>query len=147
MRDHPIEALISSVLENLKKMVDANTVIGESIVTPNGVTIIPVTKLACGFGCGGGEYAQKAGEDSIPFGGGTGGGISLNPLGFIYITADGDKVDFIPFKEGNASAIDTLFEGASNLFNNIKWHKKKGKTEEAADEVVADIVEEMAEEK
>ena len=60
---HPIEMLMSSVLENLKKMVDANTVIGEPINLPNGVSIIPVTKLNCGFGCGGGEYGQKAGVE------------------------------------------------------------------------------------
>ncbi|MEG2405743.1 MAG: spore germination protein GerW family protein [Clostridiales bacterium] len=73
---HPIESLMTSVLENLKKMVDANTVIGEPINLPNGVSIIPVTKLSCGFGCGGGEYNQKADTDKVPFGGGTGGGIS-----------------------------------------------------------------------
>ncbi len=146
MRDHPIETLISSVLENLKKMVDANTVIGEPIITPNGVTIIPVTKLSCGFGCGGGEYSQKVGESNIPFGGGTGGGVSLNPLGFIYITADGNKVDFIPLKEGgSSSAIDSLFESASSLISNIKWPKKKGKAEEDAEDVVEDIVDQVSE--
>ena len=53
MSEHPIESLMTSALENLKKVVDANTVIGEPILLPNNVSIIPVTKLTCGFGCGG----------------------------------------------------------------------------------------------
>ena len=62
MSQHPIEGLMASVLENLKKVVDANTVIGEPMNLPNGTSIIPVTKLACGFGCGGGEYGKGGTE-------------------------------------------------------------------------------------
>ena len=73
MSEHPIEGLMASVLENLKKVVDANTVIGEPMNLPNGTSIIPVTKLSCGFGCGGGEYGKQGTDMKMPFGGGTGG--------------------------------------------------------------------------
>lgn len=141
MSEHPIESLMSSVLENLKKVVDANTVIGEPILLPNNVSIIPVTKLSCGFGCGGGEYGQKEGASKIPFGGGTGGGISLQPLGFISVSDQ--EVKFIPLDSNTPSGIaDIVIEGIAKLASEFSRSKKK---KENCGEDVGDIIAEATE--
>ena len=57
--DHPIGDLMQTTLENIKDMVDVNTVIGEPIPTVNGPTIIPVSRVSFGFLAGGGEYDLK----------------------------------------------------------------------------------------
>ena len=131
MSQHPIEGLMASVLENLKKVVDANTVIGEPINLPNGTSIIPVTKLACGFGCGGGEYGKSGTEQRLPFVGGTGGGISVQPLGFIAATAD--DVKFVHIDDASpAGNMDAIVDSIVKLCKNFS----KKKAESPAEEVV-----------
>lgn len=137
MSQHPIEGLMASVLENLKKVVDANTVIGEPMNLPNGTSIIPVTKLTCGFGCGGGEYGKQGTEQRLPFGGGTGGGISVQPLGFIAATAD--DVKFVHIDDASpAGNIDAAVDSIIKLCKSFT--KKK---EAVAEEIVEEVVEEV----
>lgn len=141
MSEHPIEGLMTSVLENLKKMVDANTVIGDPMNLPNGTSIIPITKLTCGFGCGGGEYGKQE-TNKMPFGGGTGGGISLQPLGFIAVTAD--DVKFIHIDDDSIGGnIDSVVESVVKLVKNL-GKKKKEETAaetEGTEEVVVEVTE------
>ena len=140
MSQHPIEGLMASVLENLKKVVDANTVIGEPMNLPNGTSIIPVTKLTCGFGCGGGEYGKEGTEQKLPFGGGTGGGISVQPLGFIAATAD--DVKFVHIDDASpAGNLDAVVDSIIKLCKSFT--KKK---EEVVEEVVEVAVEAAPEE-
>ena len=130
MSEHPIEGLMTSVMENLKKVVDANTVIGEPINLPNGVSIIPVTKLSCGFGAGGGEYGKADANIKLPFGGGTGGGISVQPLGFISCTAT--DVRFIHIDDASpAGNVDSIVESVIKLVKGISDRKKKADNDEA----------------
>lgn len=133
MNDHPIETLMTSALENLKKVVDANTVIGEPMNLPNGTSIIPVTKLSCGFGFGGGEYGTQGKDVRMPFGGGTGGGVSVVPLGFIAVTAD--DVKFVHIDDaspaGNVDAIvDSIIKFCKTIGN------KKAEKAQAEEEIV-----------
>ena len=65
MEKHPIENIMAATLENIRDMVDVNTVIGEPIPTSEGSTIIPLSRVSFGFVAGGGEYAQKA-QPSAP---------------------------------------------------------------------------------
>ena len=133
MSQHPIEGLMASVLENLKKVVDANTVIGEPMNLPNGTSIIPVTKLTCGFGCGGGEYGKQGTEQRLPFGGGTGGGISVQPLGFIAATAD--DVKFVHIDDASpAGNIDAVVDSIIKLCKSFT--KKKEETVRQSAELV-----------
>ena len=98
---------------------------------PNGTSIIPVTKLACGFGCGGGEYGKSGTEQRLPFGGGTGGGISVQPLGFIAATAD--DVKFVHIDDASpAGNMDAIVDSIVKL---CKTFSKK-KAESPAEEVV-----------
>lgn len=138
MSDHPIEALMTSVLENLKKVVDANTVIGDPMNLPNGTSIIPVTKLTCGFGCGGGEYGKQEANAKMPFGGGTGGGISMQPLGFIAVTAD--DVKFIHIDDDSiGGSVDSVVESIVKLVKNFGKKKDKEAAAESGEEVVVEV--------
>ncbi|MCF8011003.1 MAG: GerW family sporulation protein [Clostridiales bacterium] len=89
---HPIEGLMKTTMENLKQMTDVNTVIGDAVESPDGSVIIPISKVACGFGAGGGEFetvdesSEGQSQESLPlFGGGSGGGVSVKPLGFLVV--------------------------------------------------------------
>lgn len=91
--DHPIGNLMQTTLENIKDMVDVNTVIGEPIPTVNGPTIIPVSKVSFGFLAGGGEYdLNRLPDTETPFAGGSGAGVSVQPVGFLVVGQDGVKV-------------------------------------------------------
>ena len=92
--DHPIGQLMQTTLENIKDMVDVNTVIGEPIPTSGGATIIPVSKVSFGFLSGGGEYdaAKQPANMNLPFAGGSGAGVSVQPVGFLVVGQDGVKV-------------------------------------------------------
>ncbi|WP_102026773.1 GerW family sporulation protein [Salirhabdus sp. Marseille-P4669] len=111
MAEHPIQGLMSTALENLKEMVDVNTIIGDPIETPDGSTVIlPVSKVGFGFAAGGSEFKgqkQKSQEDSsdnsddeqsskgsdkLPFGGGSGGGVSISPVAFLIVNQNGVKM-------------------------------------------------------
>ena len=91
--DHPIGNLMQTTLENIKDMVDVNTVIGEPIPTVNGPTIIPVSKVSFGFLADGGEYdLNRLPDTETPFAGGSGAGVSVQPVGFLVVGQDGVKV-------------------------------------------------------
>ena len=82
---HPISNMMQTALENIKDMVDVNTVIGDAIETGDGNTIIPVSRVCFGFVAGGGEYGSQdahrlvtdnAQDNALPFAGGSGAGVS-----------------------------------------------------------------------
>ena len=91
MDKHPIENLMATTMENLRDMIDVNTVIGEPISTQDGSTVVPVSRVSFGFVAGGGEYAcqgsavghDSGADDALPFAGGTGAGVTVSPLGFL----------------------------------------------------------------
>lgn len=91
----PIEQLMGEAMKNIKAMVDANTIVGDVITTPDGTTIIPITRVSVGFGAGGSEFGARPGPDGEKgkmFGGGTGGGISMNPVAFLVVTKDSVRI-------------------------------------------------------
>ena len=96
--ENKIEDIIRASLENMRTMVDANTVIGDPYTTPSGTTVIPVSKISMGFASGGldyfGKQAQKSGDNSKlghqNFGGGGGSGLSVSPVGFLVINKEGE---------------------------------------------------------
>jgi sporulation protein YtfJ len=81
---HNITEILNTSLENLKKLVDVDTVVGKPITTPEGTVIIPVSKVTFGFGAGGGDIPTTKGGS--PFGGGSGGATTITPLAFLVIT-------------------------------------------------------------
>ena len=88
IQDQKINRAMQTALENIKDMIDVNTVIGEAVIAGNGNTVIPVSRVSFGFVAGGGDYG-KTSEPCLPFAGGSGAGISLQPVGFLVIGPDG----------------------------------------------------------
>ena len=131
MEKHPIESLMGVSMDNIKDMVDVNTVIGDPVQTQDGSTIIPISRVAFGFVAGGGEYAVEDGKnhpiptDVFPFAGGTGAGVSVQPVGFLVVT---DKqVKMLPAQ--TTGAMERMVELLPQLIEelNAKDEKKKNK--------------------
>ena len=110
MSEHPIQGLMDTTLEKIKQMVDMNTIIGDPIITQDGTTIIPVSKIAYGFASGGSEFGNKQQPENTLFGGGGGAGVTINPVAFIAIS-HGD-VKLLNVSNGtNEKAIAMVQEG------------------------------------
>ena len=82
--------MLENTIAKIREMVDVNNVIGDPITTPDGVTIIPVSKVSVGFGGGGSDFVSKnVNRQENPFGGGVGGGVKVSPVCFL-IVKDGN---------------------------------------------------------
>ena len=99
--------MLENTIQKIREMVDVNSVIGQPIHTPDGVTIIPVSKVSVGFGGGGSEFNGKASGEN-PFGGGVGGGVKVTPVCFL-IVKDGN-VRMMPVAEPANSTADRIVE-------------------------------------
>ena len=110
MDKHPIQGLMSATMENLRDMIDVNTIIGEPIATQDGSTVIPVSRVSFGFLAGGGEYGGKPApapaEDGLPFAGGSGAGVTVQPLGFL--VTNREQVRLLPAQ--SYQPIDRIIE-------------------------------------
>ena len=93
-QQHPIDNMMQTTMESIRGMVDVNTVVGAPVMDQKGTTIIPISKVSFGFVAGGGEYAIEDNKqkpvptDVFPFAGGTGAGVSIQPMGFL-VSGDG----------------------------------------------------------
>ncbi len=89
MSDHPIEGLMTTAMQSIKEMVDVNTIVGDAVQAPDGTVIIPISKVSFGFAAGGGDYSTDKdspgaqGDKKLPFAGGSGAGVSINPVAFM----------------------------------------------------------------
>lgn len=96
MSDHPIQGLMKTAMENLKEMVDVNTIVGDPVETPDGSVILPISKVGFGFAAGGSEFlmdgTSSSTENKHPFGGGSGGGVSITPIAFLIVSGKGVKM-------------------------------------------------------
>lgn len=110
MENHPIENLMQSTMENIKNMVDVNTIVGNTILTPDGASIIPISKVSFGFASGGSEYDSAINSDlgKYPFGGGSGAGVSLKPVAFLFIKSDSVRLLPVDQKNPYDRIIDTV---------------------------------------
>lgn len=121
METHPIESLMKSTLENLKAMIDVNTVIGDPIKSQDGTLIIPISKVSLGFASGGSEFSQQNSRDEdskYPFGGGSGSGVSVKPVAFLVI--QNSSVRLIPVDQQNINIFDRLLDQIPNIINLFK---------------------------
>ena len=95
MAQHPIESLMSTSMESIREMVDVNTVVGDAVQTQDGSTIIPISRVSFGFVAGGGEYAgglHLSDTEDMPFAGGAGAGVSVQPMGFLVCSPNGVRL-------------------------------------------------------
>ncbi len=142
MSNHPIEGMIGVAMENIKKMVDVNTIVGEPVQTPDGTTIIPISKVAFGFGAGGSEFnagKNDANKENAMFGGGSGGGVTINPVAFLVVNSQ--QIKLLPISSTpNAvdKIIDTVPEVITKINSFIKTAKEKKNGETTVEVEVAE---------
>lgn len=133
MNESRLDGTIRTSLENLKKIVDVNTVVGEPIVSAGGVTVIPVSKVSLGFVSGGADFAGKKAENTErpgSFAGGGGSGVTILPVGFLVIKADGN-VEFLAAESksqsGAVGSVVDLIEKSPDIVEKFKrLFAKKG---------------------
>lgn len=83
---HPIEGLMRTAMQSLEGMIDVNTVVGDAVETREGTVVVPVSQVSFGFVAGGGQYGSGRREDAaLPFGGGSGAGVSVRPVAFLVV--------------------------------------------------------------
>lgn len=121
-KDETIEDLIKTSLDRVKGLMETNTIVGDSISAPNGVTIIPISKVSVGFVVGGGEYTGKVKvKNHMPMAGGSGCGMSVSPVGFIIINKE--DIKFVDVE--NKSAFQTVLNLINKLINSLGKDKKE----------------------
>ncbi len=115
---HPIENLLQTTMKELKEMVDVNTIVGDAFVSPNGSTIIPVSKVSFGFVTGGAEYNDKLKTEvsARPFAGGCASGITISPVAFLI--SDGSNVKLM--SSNPKCAIEKIIDNAPQIISEMR---------------------------
>lgn len=136
MSEHPIQGLMTTAMESIRDMVDVNTIVGDAVQAPDGTVIIPISRVAFGFAAGGGEYNKCCDIDEekdddeestskksskYPFAGGSGAGVSINPVAFMVVGQD--QIKLLPVNT-NAS-LDRIFDLVPELLNKANDAIKK----------------------
>lgn len=130
MSEHPIQGLMGTTMEKIREMVDVNTIIGDPITCPDGTVIIPVSKVGFGFAAGGSDWPSKQPKEL--FGGGSGAGISIQPLAFLVVSNGDVRILQMDNSENTADRmvgiVPDVIQSIGDLFS-----KKKEKKEKAAE--------------
>ncbi len=130
MSEHPINGLMDTTLDKLKQMVDVNTVIGTPITTPDGATIIPVSKVIYGFASGGSEFNSKKADSQNLFGGGSGAGVTITPLAFISIyNGEVKMLNISAYQDSGDRAVGIIPDVVDKVVGLFKKDKKEEKSE------------------
>lgn len=157
MAEHPIQGLMTTAMESIKDMVDVNTIVGDAVQAPDGTVIIPISRVAFGFAAGGGEYGGEpageqgtsAGEDEdeedtgglgwkFPFAGGSGAGVSINPVAFMVV--GNEQIKLLPVNIN--SSVDKILDLVPEIWRKandtvkekilVRKEKKSGNAKEEA---------------
>ena len=133
--EHPIGNLMNTTMDKIKEMVDVNTIVGEPITSPDGTLIIPVSKVSYGFAAGGSDLPTKK-ENKDCFGGGSGAGITIQPVAFL--TVYKGEVKMLPIEKYDG-ATDRVVGMIPDLVDKLTEvvDKLKGKKDAPA-EVIED---------
>lgn len=162
MMNHPIEGLMNTAMSSIKDMIDVDTIIGEPISTGIDTLIIPISKVSFGFAAGGSEfkgetineYSKKEKEEQVqyrlPFGGGSGAGVSIDPVAFLVVS--NGMVKLLPVTHDSyvdklIDYVPDLLEKSGELLKNMKDKNKcvqelKDKIEEHLEEDLEDSIDE-----
>lgn len=141
MNENKVNDLIENSLAKIRELTGTETVVGDPIYTPNGTLILPVSKISMGFATGGLDFGKKKDEEGKKpnnYGGGGGTGVTVTPVAFLILSAEG-KIDLIPVTEAkNVDTVDkisALIERSPDILKRLKdvLIKKKEEKEEKKD--------------
>ena len=124
---HAIEGLMGVSMEKIREMVDVNTIIGDPINTPDGTTIIPISKVSFGFASGGSDLPNKQTKDL--FGGGAGAGVTIQPLAFLVVKGGDVKLLQMTVNADAANGIINMVPDVVDKIGGIINDRKKNKAE------------------
>lgn len=141
----PIEGLLSVAMENIKSMVDVSTIVGEPVTTPEGATIVPISRVSFGFGAGGSEFGtnplDKKSEQKS-FGGGSGGGATIKPVAFLVVNKDTIRILPISDTISTVDRVVDMIPEAINKFNSLVTGIKSKKQEKTTSSVQTTVISE-----
>ena len=147
----PLKQIIDTALAKIGSVADVNTVIGEPIKLPDGIVVIPFSKVSVGFASGGADYdgKEKAADKPPHFAGGNGAGVSVTPLGFLVIDKDGVRMLDLKHSESFSAdpvskmlnSVNSIIDKAPSLAMKLKEVFAKSKSEKPVDEAVEEAVE------
>lgn len=129
MNENKVNKLLGVSMDKIKEMVDVNTVIGDPINTPDGTTIIPVSRVSYGFGAGGSDLPSKNVQSGGLFAGGSGAGITVQPIAFLVISNGNVRMMQV---EPYISSMDRIVATVPDVVDKITdfFNKKKDEQEE-----------------
>ena len=123
-KKHPVSELMRSTIEKVHELVDTNVIVGQPINTPDGVTLIPISRVNFGFGSGGGDYGKVQPKG---FGGGGGAGVKIDPVAFLTIKDGVTRV--LPVAAPPVTTLDRIVEMAPDLMDKAEKFLDKKKAE------------------
>ena len=131
---HELENLMRSTMENLRDMIDVNTVVGDIVGTSDGTSIVPISKVTFGFASGGSEFGEhvaiRNGDENYPFGGGSGAGVSVKPIAFLIVKDSSVRLQPIDYD----TTVDRIVDSVPQFIDLIKGlFNKKDSTEKNDD--------------
>ncbi|MFV0413880.1 MAG: GerW family sporulation protein [Oscillospiraceae bacterium] len=132
--EHPINGLMNVTLEKIRQMVDSNTIIGNPIVTADGTTILPVSRVSFGFASGGSDFVSSKAPKDL-FGGGSSAGVSITPIAFLVLKDGNVRLLQLAEKSGGTldRALNMMPEVLDKVSSLIGKDKTKGKAQAAAE--------------
>ena len=129
-KKHPVSELMRSTVEKVHELVDTNVIVGQPINTPDGVTLIPISRVNFGFGSGGGDYGKVQPKG---FGGGGGAGVKIDPVAFLTIKDGVTRV--LPVAAPPVTTLDRIVEMAPDLMDKAEKFLDKKKAEKEQESV------------
>ena len=129
-KKHPVSELMRSTIEKIHELVDTNVIVGQPITTPDGVTLIPISRVNFGFGSGGGGYGKAQPHQ---FGGGGGAGVKIDPVAFLTIKDGVTRV--LPVAVPPVSTLDRIVDMAPDLMDKAEKFLDKKKAEKEQESV------------
>ncbi|MBE7003703.1 MAG: sporulation protein YtfJ [Ruminococcaceae bacterium] len=119
----PLSELMETTMTKIREMVDSNTIVGQPITTPDGVTVIPVSRVMFGFGTGGSDY----GKTTDKFGGGGGAGVKIDPVSFLIIKDGVTRV--VPVAIPAVGPVDRILDMVPEVLDRVEGFVEKKKEE------------------
>ena len=124
-KNSQLNEMMRGTMEKVREMVDTNTIVGQPITTPDGVTLIPISKVSFGFGSGGGDYGKTSAKEG--FGGGSAAGVKIDPVAFLVIKDGTTRV--LPVAVPPASTVDRIVDMVPDVMDKVEkfFDKKEAK--------------------
>lgn len=125
--ENKLNEMMTAAMDKVRNMADTNTIVGQPITTPDGVTLIPISKISVGFGSGGGDYGKPAKDG---FGGAAAAGVKIDPVAFLIIKDGITRV--MPVAVPPVSTVDRIVEMVPDIMDKVEryFDKKQVKEEE-----------------